>query len=137
MIESKTRNRFSVNIALVSIFSALWVVLNLTVAPLSFALFHLPVIHSLIIFFMLFLVSWVTSQYGAASAVGVIGSVIVVLAGGPLPVLGFIPAALMFDLLLLVNHHKINLQPLKHCLRHLGIRSLRFSSCCGEWLFDP
>jgi len=112
LIESKTKNRFSVNIALISIFSALWVVLNLTVAPLSFALFHLPVIHSLIIFFMLFLVTWATNQYGAASTVGVIGSVIVVLAGGPLPVLGFIPAALLFDLLLLVNHHKINLKPL-------------------------
>jgi hypothetical protein len=107
------KNRFSVNIALISIFSALWVILNLTIAPLGFAVFHLPVVHSLIIFFMLILITWATGQYGAASAVSVIGSLIVVLANPQvLPVLGFIPAALLFDLILLVNHHKVNLKPI-------------------------
>jgi hypothetical protein len=105
------KNRFSVNFALISIFSALWVVLNLTVAPLGFAIFHLPVVHSLIIFFMLVLVTWATGQYGAASAISIIGSLIVVLANPQvLPVLGFVPASLIFDLILLVNHHKINLK---------------------------
>lgn len=108
----KTKNRFSVNIALISIFSALWVVLNLTVAPLGFAVFHLPVIHSLIIFLMLVLVTWATGQYGAASVVSIIGSVIVVLANPQvLPVLGFVPAAFLFDLVLLLNHHSANLMP--------------------------
>ncbi len=107
------KNRFSVNIALISIFSALWVILNLTIAPLGFAVFHLPVVHSLIIFFMLILITWATGQYGAASAVSIIGSVIVVLANPQvLPVLGFISAALLFDLILLVNHHKVNLKPI-------------------------
>lgn len=106
-----TKNRFSVNIAYISIFSALWVILNLTIAPLGFALLHLPVIHSLIIFFMLMLVVWVSGQIGVASAVSVIGSVIVVLVNpSVLPVLGFIPAAVLFDLLLLVNHHKVSLK---------------------------
>jgi hypothetical protein len=106
-----TKNRFSVNIAYISIFSALWVILNLTIAPLGFALLHLPVIHSLIIFFMLMLVVWVSGQFGVASAVSVIGSVIVVLVNpSVLPVLGFIPAAFLFDLFLLVNHHKVNLK---------------------------
>ena len=105
-----TKNRFSVNIAYISIFSALWVILNLTIAPLGFALLHLPVIHALIIFFMLMLVVWVSGQYGVASAVSVIGSVIVVLVNpSVLPVLGFIPAAFLFDLILLANHHKISL----------------------------
>lgn len=114
MIESHPiKNRFSVNIALISIFSALWVVLNLTIAPLGFAIFHLPVIHSLIIFFMLTLIIWATGQYGAASIVSIIGSVIVVFANPQvLPVLGFIPAAFVFDLMLLLNHHKINLKPI-------------------------
>jgi len=109
--QQTTRNRFSVNIALISIFSALWVVLNLTIAPLGFAIFHLPVVHSLIIFFMLVLVIWATGQYGAASAVSIIGSAIVVLANPQvLPVLGFIPAAFLFDLVLLINHHRVNLK---------------------------
>jgi hypothetical protein len=112
LIESRPiKNRFSVNIALISIFSALWVVLNLTIAPLGFAILHLPVIHSLIIFFMLVLIIWATGQYGAASIVSIIGSVIVVFANPQvLPVLGFIPAAFVFDLMLLLNHHKVNLK---------------------------
>ena len=111
MVKQQTRNRFSVNIALISVFSALWVVLNLTIAPLGFAVLHLPVVHSLIIFFMLILITWATGQYGAASAVSMVGSAIVVLANPQvLPVLGFVPAALLFDLVLLVNHHRVNLK---------------------------
>jgi len=112
LIKSQTgKNRFSVNIALISLFSALWVALNLTVAPISFRLTGLPVIHSVIIFFILLLVIWATNQYGAVTIVGIIGSVIVLLAGGPLPVLGFIFAAIFFDLIFLINHHKISLKP--------------------------
>src|SRR5665647_1907999 len=90
MFELQTKKtRFATtNIALIAIFSALWVALNLTVAPLGFTLTHLPTIHSAIIFVTLLLVAWTTGQYGVASLVGIIGSVIVVLAGGPLPVLG-------------------------------------------------
>jgi hypothetical protein len=113
MFELQTKKtRFATtNIALIGIFSALWVALNLTVAPLGFTLTHLPTIHGAIIFVTLLLVAWTTGQYGAASLVGTIGSVIVVLAGGPLPVLGFVPAALIFDLLLLLSNHKLNLKP--------------------------
>ncbi len=114
MIEPQpSRTRFTTtNIALVGVFSAVWVILNLTVAPLGFAIFHLPVIHSLIIFLTLVLVTWATEQYGAASLVSIIGSAIVVLANPSiLPVLGFVPAAILFDLSLLANHHKVNVKP--------------------------
>ncbi|MGE5575016.1 MAG: hypothetical protein ACM3UL_02675 [Ignavibacteria bacterium] len=113
MIELQTKKtRFATtNIALIGIFSALWVALNLTVAPIGFTLTHLPTIHSAIIFVTLLLVAWATRQYGAASLVGVIGSAIVVLAGGPLPVLGFVPAALIFDLILFLSHHRVDLKP--------------------------
>ena len=112
MIEPQTnKNRFTVNIALISIFSALWVALNLTVAPLGFSLFGLPVVHGVIIFFMLLLVTWATGQYGAASAVGIIGSAIALLAGGRLPIVGFAVSTLLFDLILVVNHHKVNMKP--------------------------
>jgi hypothetical protein len=113
MGQSQTgKNRFTVNIVLISIFSALWIALNLTVAPISFRLTGLPIIHSVIIFFILLLVTWATSQFGAASFVGIIGSAIALLAGGPLPILGFVPASIVFDLLFLVNHHKVNLKPI-------------------------
>lgn len=109
----KKKTQFTTtNIALIGIFSALWVALNLTVAPIGFSLTHLPTIHSVIIFVMLLLVTWATGQYGSASLVAIIGSVIVVFAGGPLPVLGFVPAALIFDLILLVNRHRVNMKPI-------------------------
>jgi hypothetical protein len=83
------------------------------VAPLGFAFLHLPVIHSLIIFLMLVLITWAASQYGAASVVSVIGSAIVVLANLQVfPVLGFLPAAFPLDFLMLANNHKINLKAL-------------------------
>ena len=109
-LQTKKTRFATTNIALIGIFRALWVAPNLTVAPLGFALTHLPTIHSAIIFVTLLLMTWATGQYGAASLVGTIGSVIVVLAGGPLPVLGFVPAALIFDLFLLLSHHRVNLK---------------------------
>lgn len=113
MSESQTKKtRFTTtNIALIGIFSALWIALNLTVAPLGFRLIQLPIIHSVIIFLTLLLVTWATGQYGAASAVGIIGSAIVLLAGGPLPVIGFAAASLLFDLILIANRHKLYMKP--------------------------
>ena len=99
------------DIALISTFSALWVVLNYYVAPLSFQLLHLPVGHGILIFFTLLLVTWATGKFGAASAVGVIGSTIVLLAGGPLPVLSFAAVSLLFDVVLTVSHHKLEIKP--------------------------
>lgn len=66
---------------------------------------------------MLILITWATGQYGNATAVSIIGSAIVVLANPQvLPVLGFIPAAFIFDLILLLNHHKVNLKPINIAL---------------------
>ncbi len=109
---SKRKGLSAKNIALISIFSALWIVLNLTVARIAFQLLRLPLVHSIIVFLILLLIVWVTNQYGISSFVGIIGSIIVLLAGGPLPVIGFAFASLLFDALLLVNHHKLNLKPL-------------------------
>jgi hypothetical protein len=107
-LEKKAIYFATTNIALIGIFSAPWIALNLTVAPLGFRLLQLPIIHGAIVFLLLLLVIWATNQYGVASAVGIIGSVIVLLAGGPLPVVGFAVASLLFDMILSVNHHKID-----------------------------
>jgi len=122
--ELQVANRFTVNIALIGIFSALWVALNLTVAPIGFALTGLPVIHSVIIFFVLLLVAWATGKFGAASLVAIIGSAIVLFAGGPLPVLGFVPAAIIFDIVLLAIRHTVNLK-----LFNVGIAVLASVVC--------
>lgn len=101
----------AVDIALISVFSALWVALNLTVAPISFRLLGLPVAHNVIIYLTLLLVTWATGKYGAASVVGIIGSTIVLLSGGPLPILGFAAASILFDVILVACHHKLNIKP--------------------------
>jgi len=100
----------TVDIALTSVFCALWVVLNLTVAPISFRLLGLPIIHDLITFFIFLIVAWATGKFGTTSFVGIVGAIIVSLAGGPLPVIGFAAASILFDALMIANHHKINLK---------------------------
>lgn len=95
------------DIALASVFCALWVVLNLTLGPLSFRLLGLPILHDFAVFFTLLLVVWATGKFGTASFVGVVGSLIVLLAGGPLPVVGFAVSSILFDVLMSANHHKL------------------------------
>lgn len=97
----------TIDIALTSVFCALWVVLTLTLGRLSFQLLGLPVLHDFAVFFTLLLVTWITGKFGTASLVGLIGSILVLLAGGPLPVVGFAASAIVFDLLMSANHHKI------------------------------
>ncbi len=108
---SSKKHFATTDLALIGIFSALWITLNLTVAPLGFRLTGLPVIHDIIAFLTLLLVAWATGKLGAASFVGLIGSLIVLLAGGPLPVLGFAASSVLFDAILMANHHKLNTKP--------------------------
>lgn len=97
----------TVDIAFVAVFSALWIVLNLTLGPLSFQLLGLPILHDFGVFFTLLLVAWLTGRFGTSLMVGIIGSIIAILLGGPPLILGFAASALIFDLLLSLNHHKI------------------------------
>ena len=97
----------TIDIAFVAIFSALWIVLNLTLGPLSFQLLGLPILHDFGIFFTLLLVAWVTGRFGTSIMVAFIGSTIAILIGAPPLILGFAVSAIIFDALLLVNHHKI------------------------------
>jgi len=100
----------AVDIALTSVLCALWAILNLTLGPLSFRLLGLPIFHDFAAFFTLLLVTWVTGRFGTASLVGIIGSVIVLLVGGPLPNIGFAASAILFDLAMSANHHKLHVR---------------------------
>jgi len=96
------------DIAAIGIFSALLVVMNLILGPLSFQLMGLPVLHDFGVFFTLLLTAWVTRKFGPSLLVGIIGSVIAILLGGPILILGFAASALIFDALMVANHHKID-----------------------------
>lgn len=102
----------TVDLALVSVFCALWVVLNITLGPLSFRLLGLPILHDFAVFFTLLLVTWVTGKFGAASLVGIIGSIIALplLQGNPPVMIGFAVSAVLFDVLMLANGHKFRMK---------------------------
>jgi MFS family permease len=111
--ESMSHKKYftTIDIALISIFSTLWIALNYFAAPISFQLLHLPVGHGILVFFVLLLVAWATGKAGAAVAVAVIGSIVVLLAGGPLPVISFAAASTLFDATLTACHHKLKTKP--------------------------
>jgi hypothetical protein len=106
---SKNTHFPTVDIALTSVFTALWVVLNLTLGPISFQLLGLPLLHDFGVFFTLLLVTWLTGRFGTSILAGIIGSAIAILLGGPILIAGFAAAAIIFDILMMANHHKIRI----------------------------
>lgn len=100
----------TVDIALVSVFCALWVSLNLTLGPMGFRLFGLPILCDFSVFLTLLLVTWVTGKFGTASLVGIIGSIIVFMINASPHIIGFAVSAILFDMLMLANRHKIRLK---------------------------
>ena len=98
------------DVALTSVFCAMYAVLNITLAPLSMAWFGLPVLCDFAVFFTLFLAVWATGRFGVASLVGIVGSPMTLLRGNNVN-LGFAPAAVLFDFLLLLTRHKLEAKP--------------------------
>ena len=85
----------------------LWAALNLTFGPLGFAWFGLPIFCDFSVFFTLLLVTWATGRFGTASLVGIVGSIITLSIRASLSTIGFAASAIIFDVLLLANHHKL------------------------------
>lgn len=100
----------AVDLALVSIFCALWAILNLTLGPLGFSWFGLPIFCDFAVFFTLLLVTWATAKFGIASLVGIIGSIIILLIRASPHIIGFAISAIFFDVLMFLSHHKIELK---------------------------
>jgi hypothetical protein len=100
----------TVDVALTGVFCALWIVVNLTLGPLSFSLTRLPVLHAFGIFFLLLLVAWVTGRFGTSSMAGIIGTIFAILLGAPALIVCFSASAVVFDVLMFANHHKIRIK---------------------------
>jgi hypothetical protein len=99
----------TVDVALTGVFCALWIALNLTLGPLSFQLLGLPILHDFGVFFTLLLVAWVTGRFGTSSLAGIIGSIFAILLGAPALIVCFSASAVVFDVLMFANHHKIRI----------------------------
>jgi len=88
------------DVAAIAICSALWGVLNSILSPMFFRMFQLPFLCDIIGFASLILVAWWTRKFGAATAVGLIATVInFMLMPTALHFFGFTVASLVFDVL--------------------------------------
>jgi len=118
---NQERRLTTVDIVLAGVFSALWAILNLTLGPLGFAWFGLPIFCDFAVFFTLLLAAWATGKFGVASLVGIVGSVIV-LAIRPVPVNAvFAISAIVFDLILSACHHKLILRAFNMTISALAV----------------
>ena len=88
------------DIAGISIFAALWGVLNVTLSPIFFNLFHLPFLCDLIGFASIILAVWWVRKVGTATLVGIIATLInFMVRPTAMHFLGFTAASIVFDLL--------------------------------------
>jgi len=88
------------DVAAIALCSALWGVLNSTLSPIFFQVFHLPFLCDLIGFASLILAVWWTRKFGTATAVGLIATVINFLfRPDAFFFLGFTAASFIFDVL--------------------------------------
>lgn len=95
------------DVVFMGVFSALWIVLHLSLGPLGFSLFRLPVFCDVSAYLTLLLAVWVFGKFGGASVVGIMGSLIVLLLRPQSThILGFAASAVLFDVLFLTIRHK-------------------------------
>ena len=86
------------DIATIAIFSALWAVLNLTVGPLGFTIFRLPIFCDLSVYLTLLLATWASGRRCVPSMVGLVGALIVLaLRPASTHMFGFLASAVLFD----------------------------------------
>jgi len=95
-------------VAFVGIFSGLWAALNLTIGPLGFTLFRLPILCDVASYFPLLVTVWLLGRLGSASSVGVLGSLVTLFfRPSATQMIGFAVSAVIFDLLMYTLKHRI------------------------------
>lgn len=95
------------DLAGISIFAALWGVLNVTISPAFFQIFHLPFACDLIGFSALILAVWWSRKIGTATFVGLIALIInMTVRPTALHFFGFFAASIAFDVLTFLSGYK-------------------------------
>lgn len=95
------------DLAGISIFAALWGVLNVTISPAFFQIFHLPFACDLIGFSALILAVWWSRKIGTATFVGLIALIInMIVRPTALHFLGFFAASIAFDILTFLSRYE-------------------------------
>jgi len=114
----------TVDIALISVLSAMWIVLHIYFGPIGFQMFHLPIFCDISAFVTLIIAIWIIGKFGGASTIGIIGSLIVMGIRAKPFQLGFLASAIIFDILCLIIQHK----PLKGIGNVLGLSVITVTS---------
>ena len=107
----------TVDITLIGILSAMWAVLHINLGTLGFQLFHLPIFCDISAFVTLIIAVWTIGKFGGATAVGIIGSLIVIALQLKFLQFGFLASAIVFDILCLTIKHN----PTKRAANILGL----------------
>jgi len=95
------------DLAGIVIFAALWGVLNVTISPAFYQIFHLPFACDLTGFSALILATWWTRKFGTATFVGLIALIInMMVRPTSLHFFGFFAASIVFDLLTFFSGYK-------------------------------
>jgi hypothetical protein len=95
------------DLAGITIFAALWGVLNATISPIFFQVFHLPLWCDLVGFAAIILAAWYVRKIGAATLVGVIATIInFAFRPEAYHFFGFTAASIVFDVLSSFIGHK-------------------------------
>ena len=88
------------DLAGITIFTALWGVLNATISPVFFQLFRLPFLCDVIGFAALILAVWWMRKLGAATFVGVMATMVnFIFRPDATPFFGFTAASMLFDMI--------------------------------------
>ncbi len=95
------------DLAGIAIFAALWGVLNATISPVFFRLFHLPFLCDLIGFAAQILAVWWVRKFGTATFVGFVATVVnFMFRPDAVHFLGFTAASILFDVITSLTGHK-------------------------------
>jgi len=95
------------DVAAITVFAALWGVLNSLISPIFFQIFHLPFMCDLIGFSSIILATWYVRKLGTATMVGAIATIInFILLPTATHFLGFTAASAVFDFLTFIVGYK-------------------------------
>ncbi len=95
------------DVAAITIFAALWGVLNSLISPVFFQLFHLPFLCDLIGFAAIIVATWYVRRLGTATVVGFIATIInFIFVPTAIHFLGFTAASIAFDVLTFLVGYK-------------------------------
>jgi len=129
------------DVAAIALCSALWGVLNSTLSPIFFQVFHLPFLCDLIGFASLILAVWWTRKFGTATAVGIIATVInFVFRPDAFFFLGFTVASFVFDVFTrLLGYRNCFERPLigTVSLVLISVFSAAVAGSIIGWVFSP